>query len=350
MAFIDDIQSRDTVLYPVVIFETSSTSHGDIQISTKPVSIGFYADGTPHRTFSPLLLSSPSIKESIDLENRKYKISNVSLKISNVEYNGERFSDRISSHEKGGALNTEVAIYWISPSVEDSNILFGVDSNDAYEAYKGIIRGIAHDEKTCTVSLEDISQSTLHKDVPITMLSDSDDVTHNYLNKPMPMVYGNVDRSPTIIKVGGDSHMTIHADTPDNNTKINGEYEDGWIINSPLYINTDNRYVIVPSMDEDIKDEFEFRDSRQYINSDGSEYISMRYPINTHDHEDDDSISAPVLPSSVGGIFVSYSDNSVFSDGSPTQDLLIGLALEDGETEEWVGAFERNYTYQRKLI
>jgi len=123
MAFIDDIQSRDTALYPVVIFETSDTGN-DIQVSIKPVTIY-------DRKVSPLLLSSPSIKESIDLESRKYKISNVLLKISNVEYNGERFSDRISSYDYWGdgnlkgAINTECEIYWISPSVENLNIQFG---------------------------------------------------------------------------------------------------------------------------------------------------------------------------------------------------------------------------------
>ena len=193
MAFIDDIQSRDTALYPVVIFETSSTAPGDIQISTKPVSIG-------HRTFTPLLLSSPSIKESIDLENRKYKISNVSLKVSNVEYNGERFSDKISLHEKGGAINTQAAIYWISPSVESENIGFDLDSgNAAYFAYKGVVRAITHDEKTCNITLEDISQSTLHTDVPVTLLGTNDEIPEKYRMKPVPMVYGTVDRSPVVI-------------------------------------------------------------------------------------------------------------------------------------------------------
>ena len=63
MSFQDDIQGKNTVLYPVVIFETSATAAGDVQISTKPVTI-------VSRTFDPLLISSPSINESIDLEDR----------------------------------------------------------------------------------------------------------------------------------------------------------------------------------------------------------------------------------------------------------------------------------------
>ena len=313
MAFIDDIQSRDTVLFPVVIFNISNTGD-DINISTKS-AYGSENVYNYSRTYAPLLLSSPSIKESIDLENRKYKISNVSLKISNVKYNGLRFTDTQIP------LNTEVLIHWVSPSC--------TTMDECYLAYKGTVRAITHDEKTCNITLEDISQSTLHRDVPVTLLGTDDDVINKYVNKPMPMVYGSVDRSPTIIKVGGALHMTIHTDITDHSTKVNGVYDDGGnITNSPLYINIDDRYVTVPSVDEDIINEFGFRDTRQYENSDGSEQINMKYPIAHHDFEDDESITAPLLPSSIGGIFVSYEDGYASSDGDyPVNFYLIVMKM-----------------------
>ena len=314
MAFIDDIQSRDTALFPVVTFNLL-----DYRIGTKQ----FTLDG---EHYSPLLLSSPSIKESIDLENRKYKISNVSLKISNVKYNGLRFTDTQIP------LNTEVLIHWVSPSC--------TTMDECYLAYKGTVRAITHDEKTCNITLEDISQSTLHRDVPVTLLGTDDDVINKYVNKPMPMVYGSVDRSPTIIKVGGALHMTIHTDITDHSTKVNGVYDDGGnITNSPLYINIDDRYVTVPSVDEDIINEFGFRDTRQYENSDGSEQINMKYPIAHHDFEDDESITAPLLPSSIGGIFVSYEDGYASSDG----DYPVNFYL--NSDEDVPAFFSRDYTY-----
>ena len=62
MAFIDDIQSRDTALFPVVTFALFDGSYERVGI--KPFTLD-----SEH--YSPLLLSSPSIKESVDLENRK---------------------------------------------------------------------------------------------------------------------------------------------------------------------------------------------------------------------------------------------------------------------------------------
>ena len=169
------------------LFSTSIESHsyatpidrfGWNNISTKDFNLG-------NTHYNPLLLSTPSIKESIDLENRKYKISNVSLKISNVEYNGERFSDSEIT------LNTEVSIHWVSPSC--------TTIGECYLAYKGTVRAITHDEKTCNITLEDISQSEFHRDVPITLLGTADGFLDRYKNKPVPMVYGTVDRSPCVI-------------------------------------------------------------------------------------------------------------------------------------------------------
>ena len=193
MAFIDDIQSRDTALFPIVRIPSVS-----YYISIKPFSIKNYVSDSDTKNYIPLLLSSPSIKESIDLESRKYKISNVSLKISNVEYNGVRFSDSQIP------LNTKESIWWVSPSCES---VF----EDSYMAYAGTVRAITHDEKTCNITLEDISQSILHRDVPVELLGTDDKILEKYRNKPIPMVYGEVDKSPCVVpEIYGDTLLDFN--------------------------------------------------------------------------------------------------------------------------------------------
>ena len=221
MAFIDDIQSRDTALFPVVTFALFDGSYE--RISTKP----FTLDG---EQYSPLLLSSPSIKESIDLENRKYKISNVSLKISNVEYNGFRFTDSQI------LLNTEVSIHWVSPSC---TII-----DDCYLAYRGTVRAITHDEKICNIKLEDISQSSLHRDVPITLLGTTEGFTDKYKNKPVPMVYGTVDRSPCVM---GELPLYNIADTSASEINILTDHDSTVTISaeSPLAAFSGGAYVTI---------------------------------------------------------------------------------------------------------
>ena len=107
-----DIQGRDTALIPL--------------ITIKDVGGGNYADGTEGMSIStnvyngkdgvvarPILLSIPSLKESIDIEKRNYKISSINIDISNFPHNGKRFSEHFSTQS---LINSEVRIFWISPS------------------------------------------------------------------------------------------------------------------------------------------------------------------------------------------------------------------------------------------
>ena len=148
-AFEADIQGQDLNLFPVVLI-------GSIPISTKDITLS-------STIYKPLLLNIPSIKESIDFESRKYRISNVTLKISNYEYEGKRFSDYA-----GNLINTSVTISWVS------------QSESIFEVYSGFVRRYSHDDKTANLSLEDSSQKDLHKDVPIARLGDGDTVLDKY--------------------------------------------------------------------------------------------------------------------------------------------------------------------------
>ena len=242
MAFIDDIQSRDTALFPFVdigINHNNVALPTSIRISTKAVTL-FQASSNDELTgdwfYKPLLLSSPSIKESIDLENRKYKISNVSLKISNVEYNGERVSDNPELK-----INARTKIKWMSPSL--------TRSNDGYMAYIGVIRAITHDEKTCSITLEDISQSSLHRDVPVALLGTGKEIPDKYRNKPIPMVYGTVYKSPCVIYRDTVTETDLNGDITilaDNTLNVNGDanpIQIGGYNNQPDYLSTyDNDY------------------------------------------------------------------------------------------------------------
>ena len=191
--FKQDIQSKDTALFPVVIIDTDTDGVDDIMISTNAVQLG-------DRYFKPLLLNIPSINESIDIEGRNYKISNVTLDISNYLYEGKRFSDLVP----GSLINVEVNIYWASPSSKGDINFDDPDVNDVFLAYHGTIRRYDMGVEKVKLVVEDRSQSKMHKDLPITYLGDdatADEVPDKYKNKPVPMVYGHVDRSPCVFRI-----------------------------------------------------------------------------------------------------------------------------------------------------
>ena len=104
MGFSDDIKSRNTNLFPIVIIGDDDP----IRISTNSVTVS-------EAYYKPLLLNVPSLKESIDIEKRNYKISNVTLDISNFPHEGIRFSEMVADSP---LMNQEVNIYWVSQSDE----------------------------------------------------------------------------------------------------------------------------------------------------------------------------------------------------------------------------------------
>ena len=84
MTFYDDIKSKHLSNFVLV------TIGDNIHISTQKITFaGQY--------YKPILLNIPSISESLDIEQRKYKISSVSLSISDYEEDGVRFSDSLNT-------------------------------------------------------------------------------------------------------------------------------------------------------------------------------------------------------------------------------------------------------------
>ena len=198
--FKNDIQGRDTNLVPVVWIGTLSSTGNYVGeqywLSTNSMTI---AGGNTNTL--PILSNIPSIKESIDIEKRNYRISNVTIQLSNYEYNGVRFSELVG---ESSLINTECRIFWKSPATDNprpldhplfSEIMF---DNDLFEIYYGVIRRYEHDDDKVKLVVEDRSQSKLHRDLP-KILSDDDSIPDKYKLKPIPMVYGYVPKSPTVI-------------------------------------------------------------------------------------------------------------------------------------------------------
>ena len=159
-----DIQGQDTNLIPVVVIGkwikeqpgqdwlSISIDPDDysefggingIYLSTSAININVLTQITippspapqvwsiDHINFKPILLNIPSLKESISIEKRNYKISNVTLDISNYEYEGKRFSELIGHLP---LINLECRIFWVSPS---SKLIVPVDLQHKYTDTNG---------------------------------------------------------------------------------------------------------------------------------------------------------------------------------------------------------------------
>ena len=283
---------KNTQIYPIVTIEPPTiavnwydTITDSIKLSTNNVSLhhihkGYYENydaGTQPvissalYSFKPILLNIPSIKQSVDIESRKFKINNVSLDISNYKYNGERFSDILLDTS---LINWKVSIQFVSPTSDrfytiglTSGIAYPTDTseekkvpNSFYDiytdtgdslkdyvynqdirshatdmVYQGVIRRISHDDEKVKVELEDLTEQKANKDLPKNYIN-TESLPDKHKNKPKPIVYGEVDRSPLVFDII-DNQTTLIADE-DNTVSYKSD--------EPLFIRESDKYIIVP--------------------------------------------------------------------------------------------------------
>ncbi len=168
MSFESDIQGQNTQLYPIVEL-------GGNLYSTNNVTVD-------DNYCKPLLINIPSIKESVGIESRNFKISSTTLQFNNFPFEGVRFSDQLS---ESSLINTEAIIYFRSPT-------------ESREVYRGVIRKISHNDEKVSVELEDLTEKKAHKDLPQDSLGSSNEIPSKYKGKEIPLCYGYVDRSPCV--------------------------------------------------------------------------------------------------------------------------------------------------------
>ena len=230
--FKNDIQSNHTNLIPLVVIRNLIKDENGQIVDTEAIYLStnsgrIVKNGDVY--WKPLLLNVPSIKESIDLETRKHKINSVTLNCSDVEYEGARLSKEIDQ-KFGSLMNTEVRIFWHSPSSEDVTF-FDIAAYDSslhadrvFQVYTGIVRRYTHTDDKINIELEDKSQNYLNGHLPL---------PDNYIHtKPLPIVYGTVDKSPLLVD--------------EENKKIIGELASETDL-LDLYVYKDNRYIEIPA-------------------------------------------------------------------------------------------------------
>ena len=133
--------------------------------------------------FDPLLLTSPKITSSADIINNKYKISNVSLSITNAPYNGKIFSDTVEE-----LLNAVCEVYYCSAGI--------TDIEDCLLLYTGTVRRYSQTQDKISLQLEDLSQQMLSVKIPTTLVPDEVGYREEDVGTPYPMVYGYADKHP----------------------------------------------------------------------------------------------------------------------------------------------------------
>ena len=185
-----------TSLFPLlVIYKDSRIDEPDTWDRSNSINISIKETNLDDTYFSPLLLKSPTISSSADLSDNKYKISSVSLSISNAPYKGEIFSDNVQS-----LLNPVCQVYFCSNGI--------TKLEDCLLVYTGTIRRYSQSLESVNLTVEDITEQMLSVDIPSTKISEDDGLfRESDIGNPYPMVYGYVDKTPLIPESSGTDDM-----------------------------------------------------------------------------------------------------------------------------------------------
>ena len=246
--FKQDTLSGNTKITPLVILERTTQYYEvdppyedsytyyhvePLGFSTSPMTLiepaPVFGVADPEIKFKPLLLGLPKIKETIDPVTKKYRISSVTINLSDDRYMGEKLTDRLFNpnlYPFSTLINETVSIYLHSPSCStitpaERNVNLSLRDKDCPRIYTGKIRKINLRENKIQIKLEDISQGKLLTEVPINRMGDGSDTPNKYKNKPIPMTYGRLEHAPVVGK-WKDGHLNFKADSVPIKSVING--------------------------------------------------------------------------------------------------------------------------------
>ena len=252
--FANELQSKNTSIIPMVVFERNNTIVATISTNGTHMSI----QGT-NRYFEPILNNIPSIRESVDIESRNFKISNISLTINNFEIKGQpRFSDKLNT-----IINSKCYIYYKPINAQNEN--------DCLKVFEGVVTRMSHTDISVSLSIEDRSQENVHKQIPITRLEATDDILDKYKNKPVPICYGEVKGAKAVITPSDDGTQDYKMLLDREDILIKGYVSDN-LYNTPLYTYIEDTKVYLKRSTV----HFNYGDNAQYETTLGSSKIVLK--------------------------------------------------------------------------
>ena len=157
--------------------------------------------------YDDLIMKVGGLKESINLRDKKIKLSGTSITINNAEMSGIRFSDTIVGEMSGGIIDIYIKTQSCD-SLEDCMTIASLK-----------ITGITHNSSDVTLQCEDRFIDEFHKELPRV-----DDTLYEGKNtfvgdneRRIPILYGHLENAPAVVYINNN---TIQSPFTDNNIFI----------------------------------------------------------------------------------------------------------------------------------
>ncbi len=142
--------------------------------------------------YDDLIMKVGGLKESIDLKDKKIKLSGTTITINNAEINGLRFSDTIVGEMTGGIVDMYLKTQSCELLEDDCIIIASLK-----------ISGVSHDNFQITLKCEDRYINEFHKDLPNPehTLYDGDRTFVGDNERRIPILYGHLKQAPAVVYI-----------------------------------------------------------------------------------------------------------------------------------------------------
>ena len=254
--FLNGFTGNTSSAYPIVIITAGDNIIRLSQI--KGVFDGEY--------YEDRFLVVGSINEKIDIQNKRFSINQVRVKVSNYIINQIRFSEKFKNFS---FTNAEVDIYYANTACKALD--------DCLFIFKGFVKDYQADKESVSFNIEDHSQYTLDKKTfpKYSTIDPASESVAESKDTYFPVVYGHVEKSPMIFSksVNGTIFSQIYPDAIMFGVNIGG------IANTenPLLMFRDDMYLPVPKDFRDLPDNFfingfdysKYNDTTQYTIEEG---------------------------------------------------------------------------------
>ena len=188
--YLTDTQNSVQSSIPLVIIYKGIRPEDVDEIDTLPDSEkiflstnNIYFDGN---YYEPLLTKIPSIKQTVDFENKNFRIQTNNIEVNNTEFHGRMFTDDLQL-----VSNCAIRIYFKSQSCKTLEDCILVSQSTTVR--------FTQKNKLINIISEDSTQALLSKTIP--ELASGASIAQKDQNKVIPIVYGHVNKSPVIKQI-----------------------------------------------------------------------------------------------------------------------------------------------------
>ncbi len=198
----------------------------------------------------PCLLNDPKLNQSVDFKDKKIKVNNIKIDLHNMKFKDDKtITDMFGDMDLEGA---DVRLLWVNPNINHvinvHELHFGYESEELQnteitQMFIGSIEEIQQKKDMITLDVQDYSKKLFKQKIPIKKMPDNNFIQDRYKLKPIPMVYGKVDKAPLIMFDDTDYDNAFYLladDTYDNDSF------DVTVNPEELFLGNDNDYFYVP--------------------------------------------------------------------------------------------------------